>query len=40
MKISVIIPTWNRAHCIVSAIESVCRQTQPAHEILVIDDGS
>ncbi len=40
MKISVIIPTWNRAHCLLSAIESVCRQTQPVHEILVIDDGS
>jgi glycosyltransferase involved in cell wall biosynthesis len=40
VKISVIIPTWNRAHCLSSAIESVCRQTQPAHEILVIDDGS
>jgi len=40
MKISVIIPTWNRAHCLSPALESVCRQTHPAHEILVIDDGS
>lgn len=40
MKVSVIIPTWNRAHCLASAIDSVCRQTHPASEILVIDDGS
>ena len=40
MKISVIIPTWNRAHRLLPALESVCKQTHRAHEILVIDDGS
>jgi glycosyltransferase involved in cell wall biosynthesis len=40
VKISVIIPTMNRASCLMAAVGSVCRQTRPAHEILVIDDGS
>jgi len=40
VNISVIIPTFNRAHCLLPAIESACNQTHPAHEILIIDDGS
>ncbi|MBL4783980.1 MAG: glycosyltransferase [Cohaesibacteraceae bacterium] len=39
-SVSVIIPTWNRAHCIVSAIESALAQTIEPLEILVCDDGS
>lgn len=39
-KISVIIPTWNRAHIIEKAIQSVLSQTVPVSEILVCDDGS
>lgn len=38
--ISVIIPTYNRAHCVAAAIESIQAQSQPAHEIIVVDDGS
>lgn len=38
--ISVIIPTYNRAKVVGRAVESVCAQTIPAHEIIVIDDGS
>ena len=40
VKISVIIPTWNRARRLLPALDSVCKQTHPADEILVIDDGS
>lgn len=39
-KISVIIPTWNRALYVTDAINSALRQTYPPHEILVCDDGS
>jgi glycosyltransferase involved in cell wall biosynthesis len=38
--VSVVIPTYNRAHCIRDAIESALHQSAPPHEILVIDDGS
>jgi len=38
--ISVIIPTCNRPGYLVHAVLSVLRQTQPVHEIIIIDDGS
>ena len=40
MKISVIIPTHNRAHVLGRAIESVLAQTFKASEIIIVDDGS
>ena len=40
MKISVIIPSWNRADRLAAAIDSVRAQRFPAHEIIVVDDGS
>jgi glycosyltransferase involved in cell wall biosynthesis len=40
MKISVIIPSWNRADQLVAALDSVCTQSVAAHEIIVVDDGS
>ncbi len=40
MKISVIIPTWNRAGCLPAALDSVFAQSLVPHEVIVVDDGS
>tara|TARA_Y100000296_G_scaffold6929_1_gene8308 strand:- start:253 stop:1077 length:825 start_codon:yes stop_codon:yes gene_type:complete len=40
MKISVIIPTFNRAKLLERAIKSVLLQTYAPSEVIVIDDGS
>lgn len=38
--VSVIIPTYNRAHLLTATLKSVLAQTWPIHEIIVVDDGS
>jgi len=38
--ISIIISTFNRAHCLTTAIESVINQTEENWELIIIDDGS
>jgi glycosyltransferase involved in cell wall biosynthesis len=38
--VSVVIPTYNRAHLIGDAIESVIRQTYRNIEVIIVDDGS
>lgn len=40
LPVTVIIPTWNRAHLLPRALESVFRQTAPCSEVIVVDDGS
>lgn len=40
MDISVIIPTWNRAGHITTALQSVFAQTRLPAEVIVVDDGS
>lgn len=39
-EISVVIPTYNRAHCIMRALESVFAQSLAPGEIIVVDDAS
>ncbi|WP_089727897.1 glycosyltransferase family 2 protein [Candidatus Thiosymbion oneisti] len=40
MHISVVVPTFNRAHTLPRALDSILRQSLPATEIIVVDDGS
>jgi glycosyltransferase involved in cell wall biosynthesis len=39
-SISVVIPCYNAAHFLRATIESILRQTRPATEVIVVDDGS
>lgn len=40
VKVTVIVPTYNRENCITKALDSILNQTYPDYEIVVIDDGS
>ena len=40
MKLSVVIPTWNRAHLVCGAIESALNQRPGEVEVIVVDDAS
>ncbi len=40
MKVSALIPTYNRQEHVLRAIDSVLAQTVPVDEIIVVDDGS
>ena len=39
-KVSVVIPTYNRADRVRNSIESVLTQTFTDREVIVVDDGS
>lgn len=39
-KLSIIIPVYKQAEYLAQAIESALNQTAPAHEVIVVDDGS
>jgi len=40
MKFSVIVPVYNRAHCVAKTIESVIAQSYSDWELIAVDDGS
>ena len=40
MRLSVVIPTWNRAHLVCDAINSALNQRPGEVEVIVVDDGS
>lgn len=40
MRVSALIPTYNRRAHVLRAIDSILRQTRPVDEIIVVDDGS
>lgn len=39
-KVSIVLPTYNRAHILKRAVDSILAQTYPYFELLIIDDGS
>ncbi len=40
MRLAVIIPSYNHAHFLSAALDSILAQTRPPHRIIVVDDGS
>ena len=40
LRLSVVIPTWNRARLVCEAVESALNQEGADVEIVVVDDGS
>lgn len=39
-RVSVVLPTYNRAHCLAAAVHSVLSQTYQDWELIIVDDGS
>lgn len=38
--ISIVLPSFNRAHILPKAVESILRQTYKDFELIIVDDGS
>lgn len=39
-KVSIILPTYNRAHLLGKTLKSILSQTYPSFELILVDDGS
>lgn len=39
-KVTVIVPTYNRAHFVAESLNAILPQLEPQDELIVIDDGS
>ena len=39
-KVSIVLPTYNRAYCLKDAVTSVLQQTYTSFELILVDDGS
>ena len=39
-RVSIVIPTYNRAEMVLECLESVFTQTYSDYEVIVVDDGS
>ncbi len=39
-KVSIVLPTYNRAHTLKKAVDSILAQSYPHFELLIVDDGS
>ena len=40
IRVSVVIPTWNRGNLLLDTVQSVLNQTEQSFELLICDDGS
>ena len=40
LSVSIVIPTYNRAHLVSRAVNSALQQCAPGDEVIVVDDGS
>ncbi len=38
--VTVVVPSYNRAHCLAETVDSILGQTVPPDEVIVVDDGS
>jgi glycosyltransferase involved in cell wall biosynthesis len=39
-SVAVVVPIFNRAHCLTTVVNSVLAQTVPVEEVILVDDGS